>query len=204
MRVIAGSARGRPLDAPRGRAVRPTSDRVREALFSALSDDVPGAAVLDLFAGSGALAIEALSRGADLAVLIESDPTALNTIRANLKRAGVADRAKVIRADALAWTPAWTTDLTADRPRRPDAGTPTPFDVVLVDPPYALPLPRVLKALERLAEAGVLVPGARVVVERDRRDPDLDRPLPGPRLLLDRDRTYGDTVLRWLRVQEEA
>jgi 16S rRNA (guanine966-N2)-methyltransferase len=98
VRVIAGSARGRPLKAPPGSTTRPTSDRVREALFSALGGAVPGTAVLDLYAGSGALGIEALSRGAACAVLVERDRRAARTIAENLDRAGVADRATVVRA----------------------------------------------------------------------------------------------------------
>ncbi len=205
MRVIAGSARGPPLSAPPGRGVRPTSDRVREALFSALADDVPGAAVLDLFAGSGALGIEALSRGAALAVLVESDARALAAVAANLERAGVADRAVVVQADALTWDG----DLRRAprdrrlRPRRPAPGAPPPYAVVLADPPYALPLRRVTAAVARLAAAGLVAPGARVVVERDRRDPDLDALPPAP-LVHDRDRAYGDTVLRWYRIEEAA
>jgi len=213
VRVIAGSARGRPLTAPPGRGVRPTSDRVREALFSALADEVPGAVVLDLFAGSGALGIEALSRGADLAVLVESEARALAAIAANLDRAGVADRALTVQADALSWDgdvrrgpqrrgPARRQPRGPIRRQAPGpAPQPPPYDLVLADPPYRLPLARLLATLERFAAAGLLAPGARVVVERDRRDPDLDRPPGGPLLTLERDRTYGDTVLRWLRVR---
>jgi len=204
VRVIAGSARGRPLSAPPGRGVRPTSDRVREALFSALADDVPGAAVLDLFAGSGALGIEALSRGAALAVLVESDARALAAIAANLDRAGVADRAAVVQADALTWdgdVRRAPRDRRA-RSRHPAPGGFPPFAVVLADPPYALPLRHVTAAVARLAAAGLVAPGARVVVERDRRDPDLDALPPAP-LVHDRDRAYGDTVLRWYRTPQE-
>ena len=104
MRVIAGTYGGRDLVAPRGRATRPTSDRVREALFSILGETVPGARVLDLFAGSGALAIEALSRGAAEATLVDDAPAAIGAIRRNLEALGV--QAEVVRAPALRFLPA--------------------------------------------------------------------------------------------------
>lgn len=122
MRVIAGDARGRRLVTPRGDRTRPTADRVREALFSSLQPRLPGARVLDLFAGSGALAIEALSRGADHATLVERARPALEAIRTNLDTAGVADRATVVAA------------------RLPGAldRVAGPFDLVFLDPPYEL------------------------------------------------------------------
>lgn len=184
MRVIAGSARGRPLKAPPGAGTRPTSDRVREALFSALGDSVPGAAVLDLYAGSGALAIEALSRGADRAVLVEREPRAARTIAENLARAGVAGRATVLR-------------MPADRYCADPVGG--RFGLVLADPPYAQPLAAVYGLVDLLHGRGALEPGATVVVERDRRDPSLDDPPPAS-LAPDRRRSYGDTVLCYLHV----
>jgi 16S rRNA (guanine966-N2)-methyltransferase len=117
MRVVAGEYRGRRLQAPRGTSVRPTSDRVREALFSILGD-IEGLRVLDLFAGSGALAIEALSRGAASATLVENDRAALDAIRANLAPLEGAN-AEIVRADALAWL----------------GGRRGPFDLVFADPP---------------------------------------------------------------------
>src|SRR5207247_7816272 len=103
MRVVAGSAKGRRLTAPPGRDVRPTSDRVREAVFSSLvsMDAVEGASVLDLFAGSGALGIEALSRGAATATFVDDDRVAVETVRANLAATGVGERASVVDEDAL-------------------------------------------------------------------------------------------------------
>jgi 16S rRNA (guanine966-N2)-methyltransferase len=122
MRVVAGSARGRRLLAPPGTDTRPTSDRVREAVFDMLSsmDRVEGSRVLDLFAGSGALGIEAVSRGAEAAVLVDRDPAAVETIRRNLDvLVEDAVRVTVVRADAFDYL------ATAD-----------PFDLVLADPPY--------------------------------------------------------------------
>ena len=123
--MIGGTARGRRLRAPRTDAVRPTADRVREAIFDVLGalDAVEGAAVCDLFAGSGALGIEALSRGAASAVFVESDRAALETLRANLESTGFAGTpgVRVVRGDALAYL----------------AANPEPADLFLADPPYA-------------------------------------------------------------------
>ncbi len=121
MRVVAGKAKGRRLQAPSGRDTRPTSDRVREAIFSSLEsiDAVRDAAVLDLFCGSGALGIEALSRGATSATFVDSDPEAVAVVRANLASTGL-DRGEVVRADAVRW-------LDGD----------AAFDLALVDPPYS-------------------------------------------------------------------
>ena len=175
MRVIAGELGGRRLQAPRGRATRPTSDRVREALFAML-EDLGGARVLDLYAGSGALGVEAISRGAAEAVFVERDGPALRSLRANLEALGLAaPRAQVRRGDALA-------ALQSARRRKEK------YDLIFIDPPYSqagelgAPLSAALPAL--------LEPAARVVVESDRRTPLLLE------LALDRERRYGDTTLR--------
>jgi 16S rRNA (guanine966-N2)-methyltransferase len=173
VRVVAGAFGGRRLVAPRGRSTRPTSDRVREALFSILAGAVEGARVLDLFAGSGALAIEALSRGATCAVLVDSSAAAVAAIRRNLLTVGV--DAEVQRVDARAYL---------ERARR-DARL---YDLVFLDPPYrhASTLGQELSA----ALGPVLAPGARVVAESDRRAPlELDL------RLLD-ERRYGDTLIQ--------
>lgn len=142
MRVVAGTARGRPLRAPRGSVTRPTSDRVREALFDVLSSMgvVEGATVLDLFAGSGALGIECLSRGAEAAVLVDHQADAVAAIRTNLAVLGdQASRATVVRADALAYAAG--------------AGR---FGLVLADPPYDFG--RWVDLLDRLhSRTGLLV-----------------------------------------------
>ena len=173
MRVIAGTWGGRRLQAPRGQSTRPTSDRVREALFSVLGGRVAGARVLDLYAGSGALGIEALSRGAGSAVFVDTAPAALRAIRANLEALG-AD-ADVRRADALRFLGGASADARQ-------------YDLVFLDPPY-----RLAGRLGReLSEAlpPVLAPGAVVVTESDRRTP-LDIELP-----LHDERRYGDTLIR--------
>ena len=166
MRVVAGEFKGRRLRAPRGGATRPTADRVREALFSMLGD-VDGLRVLDLFAGSGALGIEALSRGAREAVFVDSDPRAVAAIRRNLEAVGA--HAAVFQGDALVAI----------------ARAQAPYDLVFVDPPYDS-APRLAGALaERLA--AVASENARIVTESDKRHPlELSFPLL-------RERTYGDT-----------
>jgi 16S rRNA (guanine966-N2)-methyltransferase len=174
VRVIAGRYGGRRLQAPPGTATRPTSDRVREALFSILGVRVAGARVLDLFAGSGALGLEALSRGAAAVTFVESAPAALRVLRANVAALG-AD-AEIARADAVRWL------------RAASAGA-RQYDLVFLDPPYrqaeALggPLSDLLPA--------VLGPGALVVAESDRRAP-LELTIP----TID-ERRYGDTLIRF-------
>ena len=172
MRVIAGTYRGRPLVAPRGNATRPTADRVREALFSTLGD-MSGLEVLDLFAGSGALAIEALSRGAASATLVDSAPSAITAIRRNLETLGMT--ADVRAASATAFL------RTARSHGRQ-------YDLVFLDPPYRRASS--LGGELSIALAPVLATGARVVSESDRREP-LELELP-----LSDERVYGDTLIR--------
>jgi 16S rRNA (guanine966-N2)-methyltransferase len=171
VRVVGGEARGRSLQAPSGRATRPTGDRVREAIFNILGSlmDLRGARVADLFAGSGALGIEALSRGAGHVVLVDNDPSALAVVRANLESLGYGsgESASVVRADVLPWAQA----LVAER-----------FDVVLADPPYGWDRWR------PLLEA--LVPRAGLVVAETGKTLDL-----GDQWSLVRDRRYGATVV---------
>src|SRR4051794_8027311 len=170
MRVIAGQFRGRPLEAPPGVRTRPTGDRVREALFSILGD-VAGLRVADLFAGSGALGIEALSRGATHATFVENDARAAETLRLNLATLRIEDGATVVVADALGWLRAVASGEN--------------FDLVMVAPPYSSAPGLGGKLTELLPE--VLAPNATIVTESDKRDPlMLDLPL-------DDERTYGDT-----------
>jgi 16S rRNA (guanine(966)-N(2))-methyltransferase RsmD len=175
MRVIAGELGGRRLQAPRGSSTRPTSDRVREALFAMLGV-LAGASVLDLFAGSGALGIEALSRGAAEAVFVERSEPALRALGANLGALGLGKpQAQVRRAEALA-------ALRSARRRKET------YDLIFIDPPYSKARdwgPELSVALPSL-----LKPAARVVVENDRRAPmELE-------LALERERRYGDTSIR--------
>lgn len=182
MRVVAGSLGGRPLRAPRGDRVRPTADRVREALFSTLGARVAGAAVLDLFAGSGALGIEAWSRGAATVTFVERDRRVVDVLRDNLRALGL--DAPVHVTDALRFVRAIATT--------PDG----PYDLVLCDPPYALSADALAAVLAALADGG-LAPGATVVVERDRRSTPPPTVVAG--LRREDHRVYGDTVLYYLR-----
>lgn len=178
MRVITGTAKGHPLVAPKGSLTRPTSDRVKEALFSSLQHVVPGAHVLDLYAGSGALGIEALSRGAASATFVERARRAVAAIDDNLATTAVGERATVMALDVRVAL-------------RNLAGAGRRFDLVLLDPPYAVAHDEVAEVLE--AVAGVIDPGALVRLERDSRDgwevawPDGIEP--------GRVRTYGDTAI---------
>jgi 16S rRNA (guanine966-N2)-methyltransferase len=176
MRVVAGTARGRRLEAPPGDGTRPTADRVREATFNALGSlGVLEGSVLDLFAGSGALGIEALSRGASTATFVDTDGRALATVRANLAATGLDDRATVVRSDALRFL----------------ARRPGPFDLVLLDPPYSF-------ADEEWARLlGALGPGV-VVLESDR-----DVPVEAPWTVL-RTKRYGGTVVAIARRVERS
>lgn len=122
MRIITGTARGTKLLSPEGTATRPTSERAKEAVFSTLSFDIPGRRVLDLFAGSGQLALEALSRGAESAVLVDSAPGAIDVIRKNVVKTHMEQKASVVRMDCLAYL----------KSARPDE----PFDLIFIDPPY--------------------------------------------------------------------
>jgi 16S rRNA (guanine966-N2)-methyltransferase len=173
VRVIAGTYGGRTLKAPPGDATRPTSDRVREALFSILGARIPDARVLDLFAGSGALGIEALSRGARSATFVDNGTPAIRAIKANLSALGA--EAGIRQSDALRFL-AHASELGAQ------------YDLVFLDPPY-----RHAERLARpLSEAlpAVLAPGAVAVAESDRRAPlALDLPLHD-------ERRYGDTLIR--------
>jgi len=160
LRVIAGSARGRKLLTPVGDRVRPTKDMVREAMFSAL--DARGALVdarvLDLFAGTGALGIEALSRGAAFAEFVERDRAALDVIRTNLQTLVLDDRARVSANDAT-------------RVLRGPPPSSAPFDLVLVDPPYEMADEHVTELLVALETPGWLTPDAIVTIERPVRHP---------------------------------
>jgi 16S rRNA (guanine966-N2)-methyltransferase len=191
MRVIAGRLGGRRLKAPAGRVTRPTSDRVREAVFAMLGE-LDGVRVLDLFAGTGALGIEALSRGAGSAVFVERDASVVRVLSANIEALGIDPQtAQVRRADALE-------ALHAARTREET------YDLVFIDPPYgrARPAPSASpSSAERWGPAlsailpALLSPGARVVVESDRRAPlELE-------VALERSKRYGDTSITIRRHQ---
>ena len=175
MRVVAGSLGGRKLQSPSSSVTRPTSDRVRESLF-ALLGPIDGLGVLDLFAGSGALAIEALSRGAASAVLVERDRGAAKVIVANLAELGLAEpQARLIRGSA-------------QKALEHAAKAAETYDLLFLDPPYRQPA--MLGADAAKLIGSILAPDARVVTESDRRQP-LELEIP----MID-ERRYGDTLIR--------
>jgi 16S rRNA (guanine(966)-N(2))-methyltransferase RsmD len=180
MRVIAGELGGRRLHAPHGLRTRPTSDRVREALFMALGP-LDGARVVDLYSGSGALAIEALSRGAAWADLVDADRQARDAAHRNLEELGLLERVRL-----------WPLRLPGGLHRLEKALAQA--DVVFADPPYGGDDARALIA--RLARAGVLKPGARFVLETHAKD---DVPAAAGVLARERDRRYGETTVHVYR-----
>ena len=188
MRVVGGALRGRRLKAPPGLGVRPTSDRAREALFNLLAHGaalggvrLEGAVVLDAFAGTGALGIEALSRGAARAIFVESDRAALAALRANLRALDQGDRALVVARDAT-------------HPGAP----PAPSSIAFLDPPYGSGL--AAPALAALAAAGWLAAGALAVVEHGARE-RLEAPTGFTAI---EQRRYGAGVLTFLRWDRAA
>ncbi len=185
-RVIAGTARGVRLAAP-GAGTRPLTDRVKQTLFAILEPDLDGASVADLFAGSGAGGIEALSRGAARAVLVEKDAGACRVIAENLRRASVDARARVVRRDVATWL---------EEPG--GAAVEGPFDVVLVDPPYA-DTTGLVRALELVAPH--VRPGGVVVAKHFWRDPP---PARVGLLASERERRFGETALTFYRRGADA
>ncbi|HEY1854697.1 MAG TPA: RsmD family RNA methyltransferase [Solirubrobacterales bacterium] len=179
--MIAGELKGQHLVAPRGWKVRPTSDRVREATFSALGERVVGARVLDLYCGTGALAIEALSRGAGGAVLVDCDT---RPALGNVERLGLGDRAELVRADVARWLQGNSAGACAGAEGGPAAGRSGEFDLVFVDAPYRL-ADRVQQDLvTHLPD--LLAPDGRAIVESGAR-----RPLQVASLERLRQRRYG-------------
>jgi 16S rRNA (guanine966-N2)-methyltransferase len=185
-RVIAGSARGRRLRAP-GEGTRPFGDRVKQTLFAILEPHLRGARALDLFAGSGAGGIEALSRGASLAVFVEHDATAARVIAENLAGARLDDHARVVRGDAISYL-------------KDGAAADGPFDLVLVDPPYA-EIGLMTGTLERLGSADpqLLTPEAWVVAKHFWKTPP---PQAVGLLASVRSRRFGETALTFYRRAE--
>ena len=189
LRVIAGAVRGRRLVAPPGDEIRPTKGIVREAMFSALDSRgaIADAVVLDLYAGTGALGFEALSRGAERAVLVERDRRALEAIDTNVEHTGFGDRARVVRADVAAFL---------DAPPPPEA----PFDLVLADPPYDVADGAIEALLEHLAGPGWLSPGATVSIERS-----VGSPVALPKSFRTGwERTFGDTLVIFVEASDSS
>lgn len=174
MRVITGTARGTQLKTPEGMVTRPTTDRVKEAMFSIIHFDVPGARVLDLFGGTGQLGIEALSRGAKTAVFVDAGEPACRLIRENLKRTRLEGQGRIVRSDYLAY-------LSRCKEQ---------FDIILLDPPYAEVF--LENALKKITEIDILSENGIIVTERP-----LGKELPWEFEGLDRSRDYkyGNTLV---------
>lgn len=179
LRIIAGKARGRRIRAPSGRGTRPMRDFVREAVFDVIGERVAGARVLDLFAGSGSLGLEALSRGAEEAVFVERSRRAVETIRANLEALGMEKEGRVARADVLAFL---------HREEHPER----PFDLIFIDPPYKINLEYREELLKRLVEGGFLASSALLVVQAPlrRQTPSIPK-----EIVLLRRRKYGEAAV---------
>ena len=182
MRVVGGEFRGRPLAGPTGMDIRPTTDRARESLFNVLTHRFPealsGARVLDLFSGTGALGIEALSRGAAFALFVDQGAEARALVRRNIEALSLQGRTKIFRRDAA--------DLGV-------VGTMAPFDALFADPPYGKGLGE--RALAAARDGGWLKPGALCIVEEAAGSPP--QPVAGFEKV--DERAYGDTVLTFLR-----
>lgn len=194
MRIIAGEHRGRVLKAPKGDGTRPTTDRVRESLMSAVASargGFDGAVVLDAFAGSGALGLEALSRGAAWACAVERDAAAARVVEGNAQLLGYGlDRFRLVRGDVLA------------RAIPPSATSPG-YDLVFLDPPYAMAPADALEVPYRLDTAGLLAADALVVYEHDAAANDaVDAWLTGSAMALRNRRSFGDTVVDLIEREE--
>ena len=178
MRVISGRARGISLKTPDGMATRPTADRVKEAMFSIIHFDLPGAKVLDLFGGTGQLGIEALSRGAAEAVFVDAAEKSCALIRENLKRCKMETEGKVVRADYMDY-------LSRSRDS---------FDIILLDPPYAEVF--LENAIKKISEIDILKSGGIIVAERP-----VGKEIPGefPGFTRSKDYKYGTVLLTLYR-----
>jgi 16S rRNA (guanine966-N2)-methyltransferase len=180
VRIISGAFKGRRLVAPTGLATRPTADRIKESLFNIISGRIRDKQVLDLFAGTGALGLEALSRGATHAVFIDHAKAALSTIRENISKLRVGDRTRVIQWDIARGLNCLASD-------------PATFDLVFMDPPYETDC--VVRALGALIASGALAPGALIVIEHSAREP-LDFPV-GQVAVTDQ-RRFGKTLVTFM------
>lgn len=182
MRVITGSAKGTRLKTLEGLDVRPTTDRVKEGMFSAIHFDLPGSRVLDLFAGSGQLGIEALSRGAKQAVFVDQSAQALGVVKENLQKTGLIDRSELHQKSAEQFV------LTSQK---------NSFDFIFLDPPYRMMiLDKILPSLE-----GILRPGGFIIAEHEK---NYEIPEKILNLRLQKDYFYGKIVVSVLKLEEEA
>jgi 16S rRNA (guanine(966)-N(2))-methyltransferase RsmD len=180
MRIISGTSRGKKLRTLRGQTIRPTSDRVKESIFNILAEEVAGKHVLDLFAGTGNLGIEALSRGATKTIFVEKEKSAIDLIKKNLSQCGFADRSQIITGEV-------------ERAIRHLHRKGEVFDLIFMDPPYRKGL--VQRTLEILQTQSVHHEGSILVIEHDRREA-LSESMQG--WTLTRKRQFGDTVVSFI------
>jgi 16S rRNA (guanine966-N2)-methyltransferase len=177
MRVTGGSERGRQLKVPSGSSVRPTSDKVKQALFNILGERVAGSVFLDLFAGAGGIGIEALSRGAERVMFVDMSRDSLGVVKQNIEELGFRNRAEAVLSQAEVFL------------KKPTG----PYDIVFLDPPYA---EEMQPLLELLAGAGILKPDSIVIAEHFKKQPS---PENAGCLILYRATRYGDTVLAFYK-----
>jgi len=182
MRITGGTSRGRKLKVPAGSRVRPTSDKVKQALFNILGQKVEGVHFLDLFAGIGGIGIEALSRGAGKVVFVDDSRDSLRVIKKNVEQTGFAERAQIVASKAEAFL----------------KKTSEQFDIVFLDPPYSLALEPLLKVL---AESGILKPDSILIAEHFKKQPSIKHT---GNLALYREAQYGDTVLTFYKLHQNA
>ena len=185
MRIIAGTARGRNFDAPKGRSTRPTLDRVKEAMFGMVQFDIEGRQVLDLFAGSGNLGLEALSRGAAHVVFCDNDRAASELVRRNAELLGFSDRARIVCSDCFMLLK----QLSLEGMR---------FSLVLLDPPYAAGLTE--RVLEDMSKLKLLTDGCIILAEHSWKLP-LSIDIPG--MVCREPRRYGDAAVTLIRYRSE-
>ena len=178
VRIIAGKYGGRKIETPVGTKTHPMSERIRNAMFNSIGDEVAGARVLDAFAGSGAVGLEALSRGASYAVFVEKDRIAQKTIDENITTLRANDTAKLIRASVAAWASTYEGEL---------------FDIIFIDPPYHDPQFSTAMQLSSL-----LKPGALMVLSRPGRSESPTK----PGVVVVDNRSYGDAALTYFRLEE--
>ncbi|NGQ93875.1 16S rRNA (guanine(966)-N(2))-methyltransferase RsmD [Brevibacillus sp. SYP-B805] len=186
MRVIAGELKGRPLSAVPGKGTRPTTDKVKESIFNMIGPYFDGGVALDLYAGTGGLGIEALSRGMEKAIFVEVDSRAFAVVKENIERLGLADRAELYRNDAA-------------RALKALAKRGIPFDAVFLDPPYAKQ--KIADEIAYLQEANLLADEAWIVAEHAAAD---SLPTAVGRCTVDRTATYGDTTVTIYRHRREG
>lgn len=186
MRIIAGKAKGMRLKSPKGLATRPTADRVKEALFSILHGKIINAHILDLFAGTGALGLEALSRGASSAVFVEKHFAPWQALQFNIEKSGMKSQTEILRSDAMGFLRSW------DKKG---------FDIIFLDPPYQGDLAN--RVLEILTQRELLKPHGIIAWEKDAKDSCQVPKIP-PGFKLINEKQYGDTLLLFLKeVKEE-